>query len=266
MSDGAFARTFYARGTKLPTTFFAPVFLLVFSIVILGVSGCRVPVDPNDTLDQVQGGTLRVGLTHNPPWTSSGGKSGDGIEMRLVRELAEELDAQIEWRYGPEHELMTALEHFELDLVMGGFTKPNPWEKHVALSRPYFESSLVIAVANTSRAAGGPFESDDLKGMRIAVHPDTPSGAYVRAQGGIPVPLHEAEAATLPLAVPDWRVAALGLKPVFKLQKLQHVMALPPGENRWIVFVERFLHKKKNGISALANDVVEQAGKSGVQQ
>src|SRR5690606_8092185 len=144
-----------SRRKMLPAMFFMRALFLAFPIVLVGMAGYRIPEDLNDTLARVHNASLRVRLTHNPLWTISGVTAGDGIEMRRVRELAEELDAQIEWRYGPEHELMTALEHFELDLVMGGFTKPNPWEKQVALSRPYFESTLVIAVATGRGASAG---------------------------------------------------------------------------------------------------------------
>jgi hypothetical protein len=54
----------------------------------------------------------------------------------MVRELAEELGARVEWHPGGESTLMKALGHFELDLVIGGITPQTPWQGQVGLTRP----------------------------------------------------------------------------------------------------------------------------------
>lgn len=113
----------------------------IVAIVGLVISGCTLPWDPAGTLDRVQGNVVRVGISHNPPWTDIRTEDEPtGKEVETVRHLAEELDARIEWHRGGEMELMTQLEHFELDLVIGGLTEDIPWKKRVGLTRPHTTS------------------------------------------------------------------------------------------------------------------------------
>lgn len=43
---------------------------LVTAGLLLLVGGCDLPRDPEQTFERVRGGTLRVGITARPPWTS----------------------------------------------------------------------------------------------------------------------------------------------------------------------------------------------------
>lgn len=53
--------------------------------VVMMLSGCTgVPADVDGTLRDVQGGDLRVGITHNPPWTdTTDPDKPSGQEVRL---------------------------------------------------------------------------------------------------------------------------------------------------------------------------------------
>jgi polar amino acid transport system substrate-binding protein len=109
---------------------------------VLASCGLSVPTDPNGTLDRVTGATLRVGVSPNPPWTDvTQGSEPTGTEVVLVREFAATLPAEVSWTVGGEEALITALEHGELDLVIGGLTADTPWEKHVAITKPYAEGT-----------------------------------------------------------------------------------------------------------------------------
>jgi ABC-type amino acid transport substrate-binding protein len=88
-------------------------------------------------MDRVRGGTLRVGVSPQEPWTSFQDDRPTGIEAQLVEQLAERIDATIEWAPGAESELFHALKTGGLDLVIGGLEKSNPWSKEVAFTRPY---------------------------------------------------------------------------------------------------------------------------------
>lgn len=101
-----------------------------------------VPSDPHGTLAEVQNGTIRVGLTENPPWVELDG-AGDvpaGSEPELITEFAETHGATIEWSVGSEAVLASALERGELDIVLGGFLDDTPWIEKAAATRPYTES------------------------------------------------------------------------------------------------------------------------------
>jgi polar amino acid transport system substrate-binding protein len=40
----------------------------------------------------------------------------------------------------------------------------------------------------------------------------------------------------------------------------RHVLALPPGENGWLVFVERFLHERKPGVRSVSGGIEARGG------
>jgi hypothetical protein len=75
------------------------------------------------------------------------------VEPALVRALAEELHARVEWRPGGESVLLPLLKQRKLDLVIAGLDAKTPWSKAVGISRPYHTVSdpeqreLVWAVA-----------------------------------------------------------------------------------------------------------------------
>lgn len=75
---------------------------------------------------------MRVGVVVDTPWTTDSAGAVGGIESALVRSLAEELSARIDWVRGGETQLLTALQHREMDLVIGGLTATSPWQQQVA--------------------------------------------------------------------------------------------------------------------------------------
>ena len=102
--------------------------------------GSTVPVDTAGTLSRVRDGELRVGITHNPPWTDTSPAAGMvGSEVQLVERFAAKLDADISWSEGSEAILADSLHRGELDLVIGGFTDDTPWTQDAAITAPYLE-------------------------------------------------------------------------------------------------------------------------------
>lgn len=98
---------------------------------------------------------MRVGVSHHAPWTIVDGESRSGVEVELVRDLAERLDAEIEWVEAPEAELMESIELGNLDLVIAGFTADNPWSSRVSFIQPYYilgEDQHVMAVPHGENA------------------------------------------------------------------------------------------------------------------
>src|SRR5690606_36158051 len=100
--------------------------------------GITVPADPEGTLDRVSGGELGVGVTERPPWVDLP-ESGDptGVETDLVREFADELDADIRWIQGSEQKLIGDLEHGKVDLVISGIPENTPWSERAGMTRPH---------------------------------------------------------------------------------------------------------------------------------
>lgn len=116
--------------------------LVVMLAGLLTACGLTIPTDPDGTLDRVTGGTLRVGVSPNPPWTDvTDTGEPTGSEVALVREFAATLAAEVSWTVGGEEALITAMENGALDLVIGGLTADTPWEKHAAITKPYAEGT-----------------------------------------------------------------------------------------------------------------------------
>jgi len=120
---------------------------LVLIAVMVGLVGCTAhfPADPDGTLDRISGGTLRVGISHQPPWTDTTGDGNSeqdpgGIEAQLINDYAESIDADVEWHAGGEEQLIKLLSERELDVVIGGLTDQSPWQSQVALTTDYAES------------------------------------------------------------------------------------------------------------------------------
>jgi polar amino acid transport system substrate-binding protein len=117
---------------------------LLVAVVAALLAGCGVtiPTDPEGTLERVTGGTLRVGVSPNPPWTEvAQDAEPTGTEVGLVKEFAATLPAEVSWTVGGEEALVKGLEEGDLDLVIGGLTADTPWEKHVAVTMPYAEGT-----------------------------------------------------------------------------------------------------------------------------
>ncbi|SMY11063.1 transporter substrate-binding domain-containing protein [Brevibacterium jeotgali] len=117
--------------------------LLGLAVAALLLTGCgsSFPADPEGTLDRIEGGELRVGVSHSPPWTDVSAESEPtGVEPRLVRDFAQAHDAELAWEAGGEEQLMTMLDEGRIDMVVGGLTDSSPWTTHAALTTPYAES------------------------------------------------------------------------------------------------------------------------------
>ncbi|WP_199424935.1 transporter substrate-binding domain-containing protein [Actinotalea solisilvae] len=114
-------------------------------LTLLAGCGVTIPTDPEDTLEDVRGGVLRVGVSTDPPWTEEapdpGGSGPAGIEPQLVRDFAASLGAEVEWTRGGEADLVDQLHRDELDLVVGGLTTTSPWAAHATLTYPYAEAT-----------------------------------------------------------------------------------------------------------------------------
>jgi polar amino acid transport system substrate-binding protein len=210
-------------------------------------AACGLPRDPGGTLDRVRGGDMRVGLVAAPPWVvDSGGGAVGGVEVALVGALARELGARVRWVRAPESHLMESLHRRELDLVIGGVTATSPWAKQVALTRPYYTDTVAVGVA------AGAASPASLEGRTVAVEAGSPVAADVRSHGATPLGVDDLRREAGPVAAPTWRLAALGRDRVLaELREERHVLAAPPGENAWLVRVERLLHARERAVPGM---------------
>lgn len=223
---------------------------MLFGFIITALPACRFPQDPNHTLERVRGNKMQVGVVENRPWVIRADNEAAGVEAALIREFAQELDAEIEWVWGSEQEHMEALERFELDVVVTGLTKATPWSSRVALTTPYIETPIKVGLPPSAAPLA------TLEGVEIAVAQGSAVATYVEEEEAIPVPVEDLSQVEGPIAAPEWQLEDWGFVVTdFTLHTEQHVMATPPGENGWLVRLERFLFGKDPSIK----DALQQA-------
>jgi len=223
--------------------FRAPCSLLAIVAVVVA---CDLPRDADGTIDRVRNGTMRVGVVSNPPWVTIDEGEVGGIEGTLVRELARELNARPVWVVATEEELLASLEKRELDLVIGGLTADVPWKSKVALTKPFYTDTVVVALPPRSEPGA---TRGEIEGMQVAVRQGDPVAAEVRKKKATPVMVRDLRDAPGPVAAPSWQLGALGVADAgVELRQVPHVLAAPTGENGWLVRIERLLRARRDAI------------------
>jgi polar amino acid transport system substrate-binding protein len=207
--------------------------LICIALAVAGLLGaCRIPEDPDGTLDRVEGGIMRVGVTESDPWvTLDGGVPTGGVEVALVRSFARDLHARIEWVDGSEEELIAALKEGSLDLVIGGLTSKSRWKQDAALTRPYVRTRTVVGVPPESSPP------DDLDGVPVAAELGSEAEALLDAKTDAEVrAVRElGDVREGPVAAHDYVLDDLGLAVGPELKEEKHVMAVRLGENAFMV-------------------------------
>ncbi len=226
-----------------------PMRLMIVVLFVGQIAACGMPRDPEGTLQRVTDGIMRAGISENPPWTRIHGGRLSGIEVRLLRQFARELSAQIEWVQGSEAELLEALRNFELDVVIAGLTYDSPWSTEVGMTQPYYTSILAIG-APVGMPLPGDF-SETLEGYKIGVPLGRAVGGYVEEAGAVPVPVKDRPSYPGPIAAYTWQLKRWGFKNTgVTLYEYDHVIAVPPGENGWLVELEHFVLSRRNQVHA----------------
>jgi polar amino acid transport system substrate-binding protein len=215
--------------------------LVAFGMALLLAlaSGCQYPRDPEETLDRVSGGTMYVGVIDDPPWVVlDEGKEPQGVEPELVRGFAEQIAADVEWVEGPEEELMEAMRGFQLDIVIGGLTRSSPYRNEVALTRPYIDTEIEFGVPP------GDDEPNDLDEIEVWVERNSVAAALLQQEEGEANPLYyESLDQVNGLALlHDYEIEAIGYARTDRIQRdEEHAMAVPMGENAFLVELEHYL-------------------------
>jgi polar amino acid transport system substrate-binding protein len=236
----------FAKGERLMCMGCGPktsaVRFLLASLAVL--ASCGLPHDADGTLNRVRGQVIRVGFAIDTPWTTDSAGGAGGIEGRLVRTLAQGIGAQIDWVHGQQGQLLEALRHRDLDLVVGGISGASPWSTQVGFTRPYYTDSVVIGGAPTAAAPRS------IKNIQVAVMAGDPAASAIKSKDGKPVTVRDLASTNLPVAATTWRLAQLRRRPNASLLLLKqpHVLATPPGENAWLVHIERLLLSQQDSM------------------
>jgi polar amino acid transport system substrate-binding protein len=211
---------------------------LAVAIFVLMFAGCDFPRDPMGTLERVRGGTLRVGVADHEPWARLEGGEASGAEVELVEEFAAGLGAEVDLVEGTVPELLEAARQGEVDLVIGGLMATDPGvreQKEAAITSPYL---ILIPIVGAPPGAS----LEDISGQKVAVEKVGRTAALLKEEGAIPVRMKNPATADMPVAAYQWQLEEWGLEPTgIELPEEEHVMAVPLGENGWLVELERFL-------------------------
>src|SRR5687767_10926216 len=211
--------------------------LAILAICSVFAGGCTIPDDSDGTYEHIRGGVLRVGVTEHEPWVSLRQPEPSGVEVGLIRELAAQLDARVDYTSGSEEELVEALHERDLDVVIGGITDKTRWKKDAAPTKPYLTTHMVV---------GMPPGEDLRDGQRVAYEAGTVAGSLVdKNTDGVPYEVDSLRGVKGPAAIDEWLLDDLGLEREASLVANEHVMLVAPGENRWLVTLERFLLDRK---------------------
>ena len=223
------------------------------AVLLIAVVGCSVPRDPEGTLARVRSGVLRAGYTSAPPFADGPVDDPTGVEVDVVEGFAEELGASVEWTEGSEAELLKALEVRALDIVVGGFDSTNPLVAAGGVTRPYTTTVLTVGVPEDDPLP------KTLEGLTVAAEAGSEAiGLLRKADANVQVATDIAEA-TGPAAVEEWLLDDLGLVDSgHHLAESKHVLATPPGENAWLVELERYLFRNRTAIE----DALVEAGEA----
>jgi polar amino acid transport system substrate-binding protein len=220
-------------------------------LAALALAGCQFPADVEGTLERARGGVLRVGVTEARPFVElTDGREPGGVEAELVRRFARRIDARVRWVEGSEAELMGALAGGQLDVVIGGLTRRSPWQREVALTRPYLNTQTVVAAPDERTARE---LSQDLGGREVAAEANSEIAAKLATDtDATVVPVADVADADGPVAVPDYLLDELGLaRTDAELDEHEHALAARHGENAFLVELERFLLDSEREAAAL---------------
>ncbi len=209
---------------------------LAFALIPILIASCGLPRDEKGTLDKVRGGEMRVGVSDNPPWIYRDGEEARGAEAAIIQQFADSLGARVTWFWGTPEEHLEALERYELDLVAAGLTMSTPWKTRVGMTKPFFVDTVAVG------APSGVIVPDDLEGVRVAARHGSVEAALVREQGATVTPLDSMTVPNGLAAAPLWKLRDLGLRSTDRvLRSNKHIMAVPSGENGWLMALEHAL-------------------------
>jgi polar amino acid transport system substrate-binding protein len=215
----------------------------------LASPACDAPRDPEGTLERATGGTIRVGVSANEPWVVLGSREPSGVEAELVRLFAEDLGAEIEWVDGTVDDLAAALHVREIDLLVAGLASTSGISSEAALTHPYVTTQVVVGV-------GAGESLDDVAGVEVAVERGTEAAGVLEKTDAAPLEVDDVAGADPPVAVDDYLLDDLGLYDSgLTLIETDHVMAVPHGENAWLVRLERFLLDHASTVERLLEEV-----------
>jgi polar amino acid transport system substrate-binding protein len=153
--------------------------------VLLALAGCERPAARSSPLERIlSSGELRVGTTADFPPLAMRDRDGEliGLEVDLVRALADTMNVKVRFVEIPFAELIPALERGDVDLAVAGMTITPERNARVAFAGPYFVSGNTLLTRTRELAdTEDPAQLDDPK-LSFAVLDASTSASFVRTR------------------------------------------------------------------------------------
>ena len=217
--------------------------LVCVLLLVIPLSACqdtRFPRDPDNTLETVLStGQMTVAAVDHVPWVVvDNNDPPHGAEVELVERFARDLGVSVIWQRMSAFEALEGLGTGDFDLAIGGFARESVSTPGAAPTYAYFHEALVIGARPDAL-------TDELGGQKVFVPAAEAVSELVRDKDGVPV--SEWSDAVNFAALPRWQLEAWDLVPTgIVLRRSDHVMAIPQGENAWLMQVETFLRHESD--------------------
>lgn len=201
----------------------------------LGLVGCGLPRDPGGTSARVRQEGLRVGVVAGAP------PPAVAAEAAAAERLARAAGApRVVWVVAPERDLVELLRARRLALVIGARERGHPLARSVGVTRPIYRGVVAVGAPRGGRRPP--------RGAPVGVALGSRWEVAVARRGYRPRP---APVPTPPWwAGPGWALGRRGWIAVDTLGALAYVWWTPPGENAWLLAVERFLTAERPRLRA----------------
>ena len=130
--------------------------LLIVSLALAGCASSRKTQEPQGALARiVERGVIRVGMTGEQPPLTMISRDGEflGLDVALMRVLAQNMGVEAEFVKLPFNKLLDALDARDVDVVMSGMTITPARVERVAFVGPYFTSGKTLLTRTAELAA-----------------------------------------------------------------------------------------------------------------
>ena len=160
------------------------------ALLALALGACQSPPTPRSAaatgpgrIDHIlASGELRAGLSASQPPFNMRNRNGEveGLDVDIVRALAQAMGVKLHLVERPFAELLPALEKGDVDLVISGLTITPERNARVAFAGPYFISGKAVLSKSEALAAAADVAALDAPGRTYVALAGSTSESFVR--------------------------------------------------------------------------------------
>lgn len=116
----------------------------IASILLIILTGCNYPKDPENSFDEANNDSLKVGIVNNPPYVIIENGKVSGTEIEILKNFANSNELNISFKEGSESILVKKLKNYTIHIIAGGFDKKTIWKKYTGTSTTYDSEHLFL--------------------------------------------------------------------------------------------------------------------------